>query len=881
MLLLLIISLSGCLGRILIEYKESNVNVIFGIDTKNPRITIAEDRPVTAYFIQISEKLKKTITWSISNNSHPPLHIIYSGKDLQPDTRYLLTYKTQSPLQTTTSQTLEFHTGLLGSPFQGIWIGSNEINMNQLRTEFSIPMEFLEATAFVCGLGYHEIYVNGHIVDPNRKLDPAYLTYEIRTLYSTFDFSDYLVVGANAIGVMLGNGWYSQGQVGGPPRPYGPVKLMFQLNVKLVNGTVVQVISDESWMGREGPLVHDSVYHGEIYDARREREGWSNVGFVDKSSKWMPVSQLPSPGGVLSPQMMEPIRIQGYLKAIHIPVPNIFYNVFDFGQNFAGWVRIRVTGARGTILIIQYTEVLQANGVVSIDDLLGAAQRDQYVLKGDPNGEVYEPRFTVHGFRYIEIFGFKEDIPSSDIIGVVVHSYAPPVGSFSTNNPIINQIQSNILWSQKSNIMSIPTDCPQRNERKGWLGDSSLSVDEALYNFYLPLFYENWIQDIQDVQNTTGGNVPDTVPFCWGSLDADPNWGTAFPTITYSLFDHYGDISILQKHYLNLKLWVDYLTRRAQQSGLKNMYFEFADWENPTPPAASGSLVSSSAYIVDVLHLSQIAYLIGNQTDYAYYNQLFQKLLNEFHVAFYNPSINGYGSGVQTENVLALAIGAVPSNLSSIVVQSLVEDIRKNNFHFTTGIIGTRYLFPTLSKFGHHDLAIAIATGITYPSYGWTFNNPYQNATTLWETWDAPLKFSSQNHVMFGSIGAWFWRYLAGIKPNAMKIIEVSPAPVSSNSPILEVSASYQSLRGKIEVNWIRSTYHYQLHVEVPGPSYSKVTIPKHDQNYAYLKEGGVLIANFEKTVVMTSQSILNVSQNDGTIEILVQPGSYNFIAEI
>eukprot|EP01124_Arcella_intermedia_P005006 TRINITY_DN1290_c0_g2_i3.p1 TRINITY_DN1290_c0_g2~~TRINITY_DN1290_c0_g2_i3.p1 ORF type:complete len:893 (+),score=210.79 TRINITY_DN1290_c0_g2_i3:307-2679(+) len=785
------------------------------------------------------------------------------------------------------SKGVEFHTGLLGAPFQGLWIGSRDINMNQLRKEFNIPSSFSQATAFICGLGYYELYVNGRNIDPTRKLDPGYTTFEVRSLYSSFDLTSHLTPGHNALGVLLGNGWYSQDQSIPPsqPRPtYGPVKLLFQLNIALLNGTTLNIVSDLSWTGRQGPLVYDSVYHGEVYDARLERDGWSQAGFVDPYTKWFPVSQLPSPGGVLSPQMMEPIRVIQYLHPVVLPLGAINSYTYDFGQNFAGWVRIKLKGARGTSLHIQYSEILgrREDNFLYIDNLRGATQRDTYILKGDPNGETYEPRFTVHGFRYIQLIGYNEVSPS-DITGVVVHSTAPPVGSFVSDNAVLNQIQNNILWGQRSNIMSIPTDCPQRDERKGWMGDAGLTCDEANFNFYLPGFYTNWAQNIRDAQDPTG-MVPDTVPWSFGSKRADPNWGTAYPTTLITLFDHYGDVGILQDHYVGVKAWVDFLTGEVKKTGIGKMYCNYGDWVQPPPQlAANCSLVSAGAYAVDVRNFAYIAGLIGKTADQEKYTALYESIQQSFHAAFWNASASGYGSGYQTENAYAMGAGLVPDSLTDTVVRSIAKDIVIHDYHFTTGILGIRYLFETLSKNGFHDMALTVATQTTYPSYGFSFNNAYENATTLWEIWDATLEgpgMDSRNHIMFGSIGAWFYRFVAGIKPNALREVEISPAPVSAQSVVKQVSATHETLKGTVSVHWKREPLHYHIKVQIPHGTLGKVVIPKHDTTYVALYEGGRFVAGpAEEFSDSRFQSIK--WQEDGSILLKVLPGSYTFEARI
>eukprot|EP01124_Arcella_intermedia_P005007 TRINITY_DN1290_c0_g2_i4.p1 TRINITY_DN1290_c0_g2~~TRINITY_DN1290_c0_g2_i4.p1 ORF type:complete len:903 (+),score=122.66 TRINITY_DN1290_c0_g2_i4:34-2742(+) len=877
------------INDIRIEYKSPDLDgVVFGIDVPQPRFSWSFSGQQVRYNLHVHKKSDGTVLWKTAG-AHDTLHQTYAGLNLEPDTRYVAKLDVLDSTDNVVSKTVEFHTGLLGATFQGLWIGSTDINMNQLRKEFNIPSVFNQATAFICGLGYYELYVNGKNVDPTRKLDPGYTTFEVRSLYASFDVTNLLTTGSNAIGVLLGNGWYSQDQSIPPAAAhptYGPVKLIFQLNVVLLNGTTMSVVSDLSWMGRQGPIVYDSLYHGEVYDARLEREGWANPGFVDPYSDWIPASQLPAPGGILTPQMMEPIRVSQYLYPVELESYAINSWTYDFGQNFAGWIRIKVKGARGTVLNIQYGEILGLRGdnYLYINNLRGATQRDTYILKGDPNGEIYEPRFTYHGFRYIQLLGTTE-IPASDITGVVVHSAAPAAGSFVSDNEVINQIQSNVQWGQRSNIMSIPTDCPQRDERKGWMGDAGLTCDEANFNFYLPGFYTNWAQNIRDAQDSITGMVPDTVPFSFGSRRSDPNWGTAYPTTLFNMFDHYGDVGILQDHYPAVKAWVNFLAEQAKQTGVGQMYCNYGDWVQPPPqPAANCSLVSAGAYAVDVKNLAYFAGLLGKTTEQKLYTALYQSIQVDFHKAFWNAAVNGYGSGYQTENAYALGAGLVPANLTDTVARSIAMDILMHDYHCTTGILGTRYLFETLSINGFHDMALTVASQVTYPSYGFSFNNPYENATTIWERWDDTVEgpgMDSRNHPAFGSIGAWFYRYVAGIKPNALREVEISPAPVSAQSVVKQVSATHETLKGTVSVYWKRDTHHYLMKVQVP--TVGRVVIPKHDATYEALYEGGRLLASpSEEGNYLTDSRFQSINwREDGSILLKVLPGSYTFEARI
>jgi alpha-L-rhamnosidase len=435
--------------------------------------------------------------------------------------------------------------------------------------------------------------------------------------------------------------------------------------------------------------------------------------------------------------------------------------------------------------------------------------------------------------------------------------------------------------------MSVPTDCPQRDERKGWMGDAALTVDEALFNFKLPAFYQNWAQNIRDSQLPNGA-VGDTTPLTFGGIPADPAWGTAYPTTVYSLYDHYGDFATALDHYKNLQAWVDFLGGEVAKTGFGMMYYHYGDWVPPPPwPSTNESLTSSAAYAIDVLNLGKLAGVLGNTGDQQKYTALFNEIGSQFHAAFYNSSIKSYVGGTLTGNVLAMAINAVPPTLQPTILNNIIQIIHNAGNHSTCGILGARWLYPILSDNGHHDLALQIATSITYPSLGYSFNNPFENATTLWEILDAPFEgpgMNSRNHIMFGSIGSWFYRYIGGIRPNGLEQIEIRPYPVGPNSPVTRANVSYDSIKGVIGVNWLKTEEYFNMDVAVPSATTALVTIPHHDLAYCNLKVNGEIIADFSGEEPLF-HSVLGVDpvglQEDGSILLNVQPGKYSFFASV
>ncbi|CAF1241697.1 unnamed protein product [Rotaria sp. Silwood1] len=759
-----------------------------------------------------------------------------------------------------------------------LWIGSTKINMNELRKEFLIPnaSPIKSAIAYISGLGYYEFYLNGNKVDPSRKLDPGWTTYEKRTLIVSFDLSTNITPGMNAVGVKLGNGWYSQEQHG--ESNYGPPRLIFILIITFESGEEMQVFSDRTWTGREGSIKHDSVYNGEICDSRNDRSNWSRAGFNDSLSAWIIPEPMSSPinssrNGMIVLQDMPPIRAGsdalhfevitdsqqegflnsedlgeikgakltdgGTLKPIAMWESDSGVRTFDLGQNMAGWCRLRFHGPSGFGVYIRHGEVLtqpvistnQSARNIYTENLREATASDTYVLRGDPVNEIYEPTFTVHGFRYLSIFGSPNSLSIDDVECPFVHSETTLKGHFSTSNPVVNQIQHNIQWGQLSNIMSLPTDCPQRNERRGWMGDAALSVDEALYNFDLIKFYQNFLNLIIDVQRDDG-EVPDFVP--GDSYPPDPNWGTALPTITWQVYRHYNDVHILEAYYDHVVAYVEYFCRVYNLTGLANFPVKYGDWVPPPPqPMTNRHLISSFAFLHDVYLLINMSQVLGKQEDTKNYTILYQKLAEEFHQVFFSTSSNFYADGMQAAQVLALALpGVVPSNVRESVINQLVNDINQKDIHVTTGIVSTAQIYPVLSDNGHHDLALELISSTTYPSYGYMFTNSYENATTIWELWNAPLTgpgMNSRNHIMYGSVGAWFYSHLAGIDISS-NIITIRPRMASETKKHLmsKLDCQLSTLYGLVHVSYTRDerdivANSILLHVTIPPNARARV----------------------------------------------------------
>jgi alpha-L-rhamnosidase len=518
------------------------------------------------------------------------------------------------------------------------------------------------------------------------------------------------------------------------------------------------------------------------------------------------------------------------------PRPGIY--VYDFGQNFSGWAKLHVSGPRGAEVHQRFAELLNPDGTINRNNLGIAKSRDVYILRGDGD-ETYQPRFTYHGFRYVEVTGFPGTPNLDSLRGRVVHTAVEPTGSFSASQSLLNQIHKITRWSQLTNLHSVPTDCDQRDERQGWLGDAQTSAVSMMMNFDMAAFFTNFVRDIHDVQGADG-TVTDTVPHRYGSRPADPAWGTAYPLICWYLYQQYGDTRILQENYEGLKKYVEFLRTKAPDNVLRYSYY--GDWVGieETPNA----LVSDFYYYYDTLLLSKIAGVLGNSADTANYSQLAAQIKDSFNREFFDAKSGSYATGSQTSNTLPLFLDMAPPDRRGGVASSLTNNVLYgHDTHATTGFIGLRYLFPVLTQLGREDLAYDLAMQTTYPSWGYMIAN---GATTLWELWQnkSGHAMNSHNHHMMGSVDAWFYEALAGINQDpdnpGYHHFRIEPQVVPS---LNWASATVGTMRGDIQSSWTQSPSGLTLEVEVPVNSSASVSIPKNlEMTEITIREGDRIV---------------------------------------
>ena len=841
------------------EYLENPT----GMDVEKPRFSwmlnhSERGQKQTAYQLIVSTDplAENADVWDSSKlASEQSLLVLFEGKPLESDRTYYwkVRYWDNQDKSSLYSQVASFDTGLfLPEDWEGEWIGGK----NQLRREFSIDSNIKRGRVHVCGLGYYELRINGQKVG-NNVLDPGYTTYEKRILYSSYNVTHMLQTGENALSVMIGKGWSS-------------VRLlMLQLNIELEGGETLSISSDTTWKQSDGPIVQDSIYNGEIYDARLETQGWDKPGYDE--STWKAVETGILPKGTLSAQMIPPIQVMDTIVPINMTHPKKGVYVFDMGQNFSGWVELRVSGPRGSKVCLRHAELLYENGMINQENLRSARAEDVYILKGEGE-EIYTPRFTYHGFRYVELTGFP-GVPTMETIrGKVVHTAVRQIGSFSCSKSILNRLQRLIIWSQKTNLHSIPTDCNQRDERMGWLGDAHLTAEQAMMNFDMGAFYTKFIRDIRDVQDKDGA-LTDTVPHILGQRPADPAWGTAYPLLCWYMYRYYGDESLLVAQYDGVKDYVEFLRSKAKNDLLD--FSHYGDWVaiDKTP----GDLVSSFYYCFDVMILTKMAEVLGYDAEIKTYKGLTEKIKMAIHKKYYDSKTQNYANGTQTANLLPLYLDIVPEELKGSVFGNLREDILyKNNTHLTTGIIGTKYLMDVLTKFNANALAYDLATQTSYPSWGYMMAN---GATTLWELWQHKTgpSMNSHNHPMFGSIGSWFYRTLAGItqpdRSSGFRNILIQPQMVRD---LRFVTGAIHTPRGTITCSWSKSSRSISLDLIIPVNAQAEIHLPKFDWEGITLKENDKQIYNGQKFLTGLN-GIQMVEETQNEVIIKIGSGQYSF----
>ncbi|HET7626583.1 MAG TPA: glycoside hydrolase family 78 protein [Verrucomicrobiae bacterium] len=722
-----------------------------------------------------------------------------------------------------------------------------------LRTEFSAEKKISRATISFSGLGWSELYVNGGKIG-DRVLSPSFAQYNKRQFYVTYDVTKNLRRGENALGVILGNGRYfaDRSKVYAGTEDFGFPKLLLNLQITCSDGSTSEIVSDGSWkLTDDGPIIANNDYDGEQYDARKEMPGWSRAGFDD--SKWRPAELVESPDGVLSAEMMEPERVTATLKPISINEirPGVF--IFDMGQNMVGWCRLHVSGPAGTRIELRHAERLNPDGSLYVANLRGARATDTYILKGGGK-EIWEPRFTWHGFRYVEVTGFPRRPTLRSLEGRVVNSDFPVAGEFECSNDLINRIYHAIVWGVRGNYHSIPTDCPQRDERQGWLGDRCEESRGETFLFDTSRLYPKWLRDIADAQRPSGSE-PDVAPTYWPIYSDNVVWPSSSIVIPEMLREQFGDTRTIARHYDTMKRWMDFMSGFMKDGIISRD--NYGDWCVPpekltlihttdTNRITDKTLLATSFFYHDYRLMAGYAKMLGKTDDARTFERQAEKIKATFNEKFLDRERGQYSNGTQTSCVLPLAFGLVPDEFKARIFQHLVDKIENESHgHIGTGLVGGQYLCRVLTDNGRPDLVYEMAAKKTYPGWGYMIEN---GATTIWELWNgntADPTMNSGNHVMLvGDLVVWLDEDLAGIKsdPNApaFKHIIMKPEPVGD---LTFVKATHQSPYGKISSEWHRKENSaapnsgFDWKIEIPANTTATVYVPAKNAESVSVKD--------------------------------------------
>ena len=716
-------------------------------------------------------------------------------------------------------------------PASGFFKSTNELSeVNQrvtvdgrstlLRKTFMLAKPVLRARLYVTGLGYYEASCNGKRIG-DRVLAPAKTNYRKWILYDTYDLTARLTPGTNAIGIMLGNGWFNPYPKWWEPyrmQWFGSKRALVQLHVEYADGSSEAIVSDRSWKTAPGPVLHSCVYDGEVCDAREELPHWNQADAND--ANWIPANVVEPPGGRLVSHLMPPIKVIEHLPAVAVKRPKPGVQVFDFGQNFAGWSRLSVSGPRGTRIHLRYAEDVREDGSLDVTSNEKAEAADIYVLKGE-GVEVYEPKFTFHGFRYVELTGFPGKPGLTNLLGCVVHTDCANTGSFVCGNELLNRIHRATVWSQRSNLMGYPMDCPQRDERLGWFGDAMVSMEEAQFNFDMPVFYNHWLNGMRLNQNGTNGDISIVSPRPYIPDEPDPTWSSAYLVMAWQYYVHYGDREFLSQQFDAMKRYVDYLGTQASNHILPKYWI--GDWGTIVQGWKEGEPVSVSTafYYYDARIVAKAARVLGRAAEAKEYDTLAKQARASFNRRFFDPHKKEYEQGTQFSNAFPLFLGLVDPADEPAVLENILHDLERRQWHFNVGVLGAKYLIEALTDHGQSAAAYTLATQTGYPSWAHLLEG---GRTTLSEFWDL---HGSHNHVMLGSIDGWLYRNLAGIQTDeqhpGFEHFFIKPFVPQSLS---FVKAKIQTVRGPITVSWVNTNGIFELNVSVPANSSATIHVP-------------------------------------------------------
>ncbi len=891
-----LITLTGCVRQkvelvsLEVEMQENPV----GIATPTPRFSwqitsVKNDLQQQSYQIQVARSSKdlaneENLIWDsgIVNDDNSIL-VSYDGEKLNSREKYywrlkVVTNQGETGWSKINNWTMAF---LNDSEWKASWIGENSMSNDgetdkvntrlaarYLRKSFDLKGDIKQAFLYISGQGLYEAYINGNKVS-NDVLSPTVSWYPDRVYYNIYEVTSLINSNKNLLGVILGNGRYfgmreSHSQIFGLPR------LLAQLEIEYADGSTDLIITDNSWkVTSRGPIIANNEFDGEEYDARMEINGWDLTDYDD--SAWKNADIMEAPGGVITAQPNPNIQVQEELTPISVTKQTEGKYIIDMGQNMVGWLKVNSLNAKkDQPITFIFAETLKDDGTLYLENLRSAKVTDIYTPSADGKFS-WEPKFVYHGFRYVEISGLDYQPKTSDFKGKVVYDKMETSGKFETSDETINQVFKNAYWGIRGNYRGMPTDCPQRDERVGWLGDRTTGSFGEAFVFNNALLYSKWLQDIEDSQSPEG-SISVVSPKFWTIYNDDVTWPAAYFYSAKMLWQQYGDKEPIIKHYNSMKRYLERIQEVSMQDFIitKDTY---GDWCMPPEsqelihskdPSRKtvGPVLSTTVYYSLLNLMTEFAELTGNNQDITEYKELASQIKDAYNNKYFKADSALYDNNTVTANILSLRLGLVPEGKERDVFNNIVQKTEVDlDGHVSTGVLGIQHLMRGLTEYGKVDLAYKIATNRTYPSWGYMIDN---GATTIWELWNgntADPAMNSQNHVMLlGDLIIWYYEDLAGIKnhPESVAFKKLLMEPKFPEG-LTHVNASYNSVQGEIISEWSKDNKQFSWNITIPGNTSAVVKLPKE-----------------LNIITPEGDGIKSVSNNDNGIEIELGSGTYN-----
>jgi alpha-L-rhamnosidase len=798
--------------------------------------------------------------------SNQMLYIPYEGKELQSRDKafwkVITTVTTKGGKKTKVeSEVKSFEISLLKQDdWQAKWIGHEfeddvlvghtRLAARYLRKDFALKGEVADARLYVSGMGVYSAYLNGTEVAPEELLKPTLSWYSSRVYFNTYDVTEMLQQGDNAMGIILEGGRYTtiRYDVKNPNWDgtenafgFGTPRLLLQLEVTYKDGQKETIVSDETWkITNRGPIRTANEYDGETYDENFELGDWNKVGYDD--TEWLQAELVDAPEGQLSAQPNPNITVMEKLKPVSLFQKGEKWYL-DMGQNMVGFINMNVRGQQpGDQITLRFAELLTPDSALYTANLRGAECTDHYIIANNSQLSIlncqfeWHPMFVYHGFRYVEIFGLRETPVLDDFEGWVIYDEMPVTGSFETSNEIINAVYHNAYWGIRGNYRSMPTDCPQRDERMGWTGDRTTGNYGESYIFDNHQLYAKWLTDADDCQ-WDNGSLPNVIPPYWRGYTDNMTWPGAVVTATDMVYTRFGDVEPIRQHYDALKKWILHMKNDFMRGGLMPRD-TYGDWCMPPESLelihsgdptriTDATVISTPFYCYLCGKMAKFAEVLGFDDDVAFFKQEITTSTVAFNDKYFNRVTGVYANNTVTANILPLWFGMVPKGLEDKVLNSIVDKTENEcGGHVSTGVVGIQQLMRCLTEYGRGDLAFKIASNDTYPSWGYMVRN---GATTIWELWNgntADPAMNSGNHVMLlGDLILWEYEYLGGIRalePGYSKI-QLKPYPIKG---LDFVNCAYNSVSGRIESQWKREGNHFEWHFTIPANTTVEVCLP-------------------------------------------------------